>query len=29
MVRRVMDEIRWVPGEGRGNAYVLVKHVAA
>lgn len=29
MVRQVMDEIRWVPGEGRGNAYVLVKHVVA
>ena len=29
MVRRVMDEVGWAPGVGRGNVYLLIKHVAA
>ncbi len=29
MVRRVMDEVGWASGVGRGNVYLLIKHVAA
>lgn len=28
LVRRLMDEVGWAPGAARGNAYLLVRHVA-